>query len=268
MHVHLLLFPSSWISYVNRDCRAILLRSLPRRGDNSVDADVESGPTENTTSTPCIAGKPLTGTVYQALCDTFQYSPQTLGLDNSLMVYDKIRCEYVADSAVMDARAAVTATPKIYDSSGMLLPQVLLQLLSLVLIAESDETTVIIETASQETNSTSLRSFSGSSRPPLLKAVALTVDHTLQSFIENEAVRQSTTDPNPFRQSRNDRTSIRVAGTLAVSRALGDAYLKMREYSAAPFAEHCPYISCIPTISVRRITAADAFVVLASGTTT
>jgi serine/threonine protein phosphatase PrpC len=50
-----------------------------------------------------------------------------------------------------------------------------------------------------------------------------------------------------------------------VTRALGDAYLKVKEFSAMPFSEFCPYISCMPTISHRKLSPTDSYIVLASG---
>ena len=45
----------------------------------------------------------------------------------------------------------------------------------------------------------------------------------------------------------------RVAGSLAVTRALGDAYLKSPLLSFAPYKKHAPYITAKPEITIRRI---------------
>lgn len=66
----------------------------------------------------------------------------------------------------------------------------------------------------------------------------MTRDHTFESETEATAVRGRTSDPNPFRGSDNDyrrlgaNAPIRVAGSLAVTRAFGDAYLKVRCFAA------------------------------------
>lgn len=46
----------------------------------------------------------------------------------------------------------------------------------------------------------------------------------------------------------------RVAGTLAITRALGDAYLKTPRFSFPPYKRHAPYISAMPEISNRILT--------------
>jgi hypothetical protein len=54
-----------------------------------------------------------------------------------------------------------------------------------------------------------------------------------------------------------------VIGSLAVTRAMGDGYLKRVELSAV--AKHLPYITCQPTIEHRQIVSTDVAIVLASG---
>ena len=66
-------------------------------------------------------------------------------------------------------------------------------------------------------------------------------------------------DANPIRSSINDKrlsginAPKRVAGSLAVTRAMGDGYLKRKDLSVRPYIEHCPYITCRPTINYRSI---------------
>ena len=45
----------------------------------------------------------------------------------------------------------------------------------------------------------------------------------------------------------------RVAGSLAVTRALGDLYLKKREFSFHPYKEHVPYITVTPEVYFREV---------------
>ena len=45
----------------------------------------------------------------------------------------------------------------------------------------------------------------------------------------------------------------RVAGSLAVTRALGDAYLKRPDMSFGSYKEHCPFITCVPEVSCKVI---------------
>ena len=45
----------------------------------------------------------------------------------------------------------------------------------------------------------------------------------------------------------------RVAGSLAVTRALGDLYLKKREFSFHPYKEHVPYITVTPEVNFREV---------------
>ena len=58
---------------------------------------------------------------------------------------------------------------------------------------------------------------------------------------------------------------LRVAGTLAVTRALGDMYLKHRRYSPDDFRPHVPYITAEPATSATELDPRkDLLVVLAS----
>jgi serine/threonine protein phosphatase PrpC len=55
---------------------------------------------------------------------------------------------------------------------------------------------------------------------------------------------------------------MRVAGSLSVTRAFGDAYLKSDQSSFFPFKNHAPYITACPEISVREIVGSDRFIIL------
>lgn len=70
----------------------------------------------------------------------------------------------------------------------------------------------------------------------------LSVDHTCASADETRRVLERSRDRNAIRLSKDDQTSgagefgvKRVAGSLAVTRAFGDFYLKCEELSSAPF---------------------------------
>ncbi|GMH65605.1 hypothetical protein TrRE_jg347, partial [Triparma retinervis] len=84
-------------------------------------------------------------------------------------------------------------------------------------------------------------------------AVELTRDHNCYNEAEVELVRERcTTDPRSV--SNPSRGGIRrVAGSLAVTRALGDAYLKTPKLSFPPYKFHAPYITAKPEIHIRPI---------------
>lgn len=99
----------------------------------------------------------------------------------------------------------------------------------------------------------------------------ITLDHTCQVDEEVAVVKYLSKDPDPIRQSENDKRRFgnaaipRVAGSLAVTRALGDGYLKRCDMSLEPFSRHVPYITCLPTVSFKKIQPHDVAIVLASG---
>ena len=98
----------------------------------------------------------------------------------------------------------------------------------------------------------------------------VTIDHTCNVTAETVAIACMSDDSMPIRQTVVGRPRIasqaplRVGGSLVVTRALGDGYLKMRELSVEPFASYCPYITCRPTISWRKMQPTDRAVILAS----
>ena len=69
--------------------------------------------------------------------------------------------------------------------------------------------------------------------------------------------------PSPFfLQPRKNKP---VAGSLAVTRALGDAYLKTPRLSFFPYKRHAPYITARPEVNCRVLTkGADRILTLAS----
>ena len=123
--------------------------------------------------------------------------------------------------------------------------------------------------------------------------ISITHDHTAQNKSEQEAVRARTSDPLPFRDKTQSTTvrpcalqpaprasasspllirsgllrtamPLRVAGSLMVTRAMGDGYLKRRKLSSSPFQQYCPYITAQPEMHELELVDDDAFVVLAS----
>lgn len=88
----------------------------------------------------------------------------------------------------------------------------------------------------------------------LSKAIQLTEDHSANNLDEQLLVRGRC--HNAPRAISTGPTGIcRVAGSLAVTRALGDAYLKVSKMSFGTYKEHCPYITCLPTVSCRNLSS-------------
>jgi serine/threonine protein phosphatase PrpC len=98
----------------------------------------------------------------------------------------------------------------------------------------------------------------------------ITLDHTCSVEEELAVVKYLSSDPDPIRQSENDKRRFgtaaipRVAGSLAVTRALGDAYLKRADMSLEPYSRHIPYITCVPAVSYRKLGTQDVSIILAS----
>lgn len=95
---------------------------------------------------------------------------------------------------------------------------------------------------------------------------AITKDHVCTSPNERKVVQAMSNDPNPLRPSVNDTTAkfLRVAGSLAITRAVGDGYLKLPALSFEPYLKHLPYITCRPTVRYRKLCKEDAYLIIAS----
>ena len=77
-----------------------------------------------------------------------------------------------------------------------------------------------------------------------VRGLALSHDHNCINQNEVELVKQRSTDGAPIRKSQKDLAKgstsavARVAGSLAVTRAIGDAYLKRKNLSFEPYKHH------------------------------
>lgn len=56
----------------------------------------------------------------------------------------------------------------------------------------------------------------------------------------------------------------RIGGSLQISRVIGDAYLKHRDFAPPLWAPYVPYVSAIPEVRVRALGSRDRFLILAS----
>lgn len=109
----------------------------------------------------------------------------------------------------------------------------------------------------------------------------LSFDHNANSSeSERKLVAARSSDPNPVRLSDalkdlkemqpegvtldESDFPLRVAGTLMVTRAIGDAYLKRSEYSYPPYQDYTPYITSEPEVISHQIKPEDDFIVMAS----
>ncbi|CAM9123690.1 unnamed protein product [Scytosiphon promiscuus] len=114
-----------------------------------------------------------------------------------------------------------------------------------------------------------LRAAAAAAADSDLQAVALSRDHNCEDADEVALVRARSGDENAIRVSRNDewkgaRAIKRVAGSLAVTRAVGDAYLKKAVFSFSPYKEGVPYITAEPVVTTVELTSNDRFLVLAT----
>ncbi|GMH48686.1 hypothetical protein TrVE_jg14500 [Triparma verrucosa] len=92
----------------------------------------------------------------------------------------------------------------------------------------------------------------------------LTLDHNCYNSTEIKLVQARTEDPNSISQASKGGIK-RVAGSLAVTRALGDAYLKSEKLSFHPYKAHCPYITAVPVVEEYSGTGTlNPFMVMAS----
>ncbi|TYZ59411.1 hypothetical protein PybrP1_001032 [[Pythium] brassicae (nom. inval.)] len=102
-------------------------------------------------------------------------------------------------------------------------------------------------------------------------ASQLSVDHTCANADETRGVLERSRDRNPIRLSKDDQTSgagefgvKRVAGSLAVTRAFGDFYLKCEELSSAPFKSKLPYITVEPSVAAVELDGSEKYLILGS----
>ncbi|OQR91073.1 phosphatase 2C [Thraustotheca clavata] len=106
--------------------------------------------------------------------------------------------------------------------------------------------------------------------PAFMSAKILSTNHDCNNPDEVKKVVERSKDRNAIRMSKDDRVSFgeygikRVAGTLSVTRALGDWYLKAEEFSSAPYKSKVPYITAEPDVIVHTVTKHDKFIILAS----
>ena len=120
-------------------------------------------------------------------------------------------------------------------------------------------------------HSTSLRRKRRSSRinyteepKESLQATTLTIDHTPYDETEKHLVEERTFHyPRAIAKAANGGI-LRVGGSLSVTRALGDAYLKHKPLSFPPYQKHVPFLTAVPTVSNRVLDSFDQFLVLGS----
>lgn len=89
--------------------------------------------------------------------------------------------------------------------------------------------------------------------PPVTRPIDLTTDHSAYNPAEVTAVlRRCNNAPRAISAGVGGGIK-RVAGSLAVTRALGDAYLKTPLLSFNPYKRHAPYITARPEVNCRPI---------------
>ena len=89
--------------------------------------------------------------------------------------------------------------------------------------------------------------------PPVTRPIDLTTDHSAYNPAEVTAVlRRCNNAPRAISAGVGGGIK-RVAGSLAVTRALGDAYLKTPLLSFLPYKSHAPYITARPEVNCRPI---------------
>jgi len=84
-------------------------------------------------------------------------------------------------------------------------------------------------------------------------AIRLTEDHTASNKKEASYVRNLSCDRCPIRKGKDGTDTLKVAGCLVPTRAIGDAFLKRSQFSFDPFKRKCPYITCHPDVSMKTI---------------
>ena len=99
----------------------------------------------------------------------------------------------------------------------------------------------------------------------LMRPIDLTTDHSAYNPAEVTAVLRRCNNAPKAISSASGGGIKRVAGSLAVTRALGDAYLKTPRLSFFPYKRHAPYITGRPEVNCRVLTkGADRILILAS----
>jgi len=99
----------------------------------------------------------------------------------------------------------------------------------------------------------------------LMRPIDLTTDHTAYNPNEATAVIRRCNNAPKAISSASSGGIKRVAGSLAVTRALGDAYLKTPHLSFFPYKRHAPYITGRPEVNYRILTkGADRILTLAT----
>jgi len=99
----------------------------------------------------------------------------------------------------------------------------------------------------------------------LMRPIDLTTDHSAYNPAEVTAVLRRCNNAPKAISSASGGGIKRVAGSLAVTRALGDAYLKTPRLSFFPYKRHAPYITARPEVNCRVLTkGADRILILAS----
>lgn len=99
---------------------------------------------------------------------------------------------------------------------------------------------------------------------PYTRPIDLTTDHSAYNPAEVSAVlRRCNNAPRAISAGMGGGIK-RVAGSLAVTRALGDAYLKTPLLSFDPYKNHAPYITARPEVNCRLLAKGDRVIILAS----
>eukprot|EP00547_Thalassionema_nitzschioides_P012979 CAMPEP_0194255624 /NCGR_PEP_ID=MMETSP0158-20130606/34847_1 /TAXON_ID=33649 /ORGANISM="Thalassionema nitzschioides, Strain L26-B" /LENGTH=924 /DNA_ID=CAMNT_0038994037 /DNA_START=142 /DNA_END=2913 /DNA_ORIENTATION=+ len=101
--------------------------------------------------------------------------------------------------------------------------------------------------------------------PPFTRPIDLTTDHSAYNPAEvNAVLRRCNNAPRAISAGMGGGIK-RVAGSLAVTRALGDAYLKTPLLSFDPYKSHAPYITSRPEVNCRRLDKdGDRVIILAT----
>ena len=89
--------------------------------------------------------------------------------------------------------------------------------------------------------------------PPGMRQIELTTDHSAYNKAEQTAVLNRCNHAPSAISTGVGGKILRVAGSLAVTRALGDAYLKTPLLSMFPYQRHAPYITARPEVTCRLL---------------